>query len=301
MESLNSRPGTPNSSFYTPLLISMIGVFSTCVVLVIYHFILIRYCHRRTPQTASNGNAVAQAVPESPSLPSGVDHKLLETMPIIAYSPTKQQGGLFRVDQSECVVCLGALEQGEMVRLLPNCRHAFHVPCIDEWFVAHTSCPVCRSPIVAPAATVNDDIPPSSPPPPLQVFTSSSSFDVGSSGVEFPGQDYGNDASSPSSSSSSSGSFSFGLLRHSGSLELLPTERASSSARVITGLKRSLSMDQSSVIIEMQGESSTDDDDAATTTVGAFRSVRHFDRVSAKFLSSFSRLRLGNNNEILPY
>ncbi|XP_071912484.1 uncharacterized protein [Coffea arabica] len=260
-----------------------------------------RYCHRRTPQTASSGNAVAQAVPGSPSLPSGVDHKLLETIPIIAYSSTKQQGGdhsLFRVDQSECVVCLGALEQGEMVRLLPNCRHAFHVPCIDEWFVAHASCPVCRSPIVAPAATVNDDIPPS-PPPPLQVFTSSSSFDVGSSRVEFPGQDYGNDASSSSSSSSSSGSF--GLLRHSGSLVLLPTERASSSARVITGLKRSLSMDQSSVIIEMQGESSTDDDDAATTTVGAFRSVRHFDRVSAKFLSSFSRLRLGNNNEILPY
>jgi hypothetical protein len=45
----------------------------------------------------------------------------------------------------ECVVCLQELEDGDVVRVLPACRHFFHGGCIDLWLSAHSSCPVCRA------------------------------------------------------------------------------------------------------------------------------------------------------------
>ncbi|KMZ70187.1 hypothetical protein ZOSMA_1G01590 [Zostera marina] len=48
----------------------------------------------------------------------------------------------------ECVVCLSKVKGGEIVRVLPNCLHIFHVDCIDMWLSSHDSCPVCRAGIL---------------------------------------------------------------------------------------------------------------------------------------------------------
>ncbi|XP_059639452.1 RING-H2 finger protein ATL66-like [Cornus florida] len=47
----------------------------------------------------------------------------------------------------ECVVCLSQVSGGEMYRILPECHHGFHVHCIDAWLQAHSTCPLCRSPV----------------------------------------------------------------------------------------------------------------------------------------------------------
>nr|GME15419.1 NEP1-interacting protein-like 1 [Ipomoea batatas] len=44
-----------------------------------------------------------------------------------------------------CAICLQDFEGREYVRMLPSCRHSFHLPCIDEWLVRHGNCPVCRT------------------------------------------------------------------------------------------------------------------------------------------------------------
>ncbi|CAN6243750.1 unnamed protein product [Urochloa humidicola] len=44
-----------------------------------------------------------------------------------------------------CSVCLEEVRGGEMVRSLPECRHVFHVGCIDAWLQWHVTCPLCRS------------------------------------------------------------------------------------------------------------------------------------------------------------
>ncbi|XP_062224595.1 NEP1-interacting protein 1-like [Phragmites australis] len=44
-----------------------------------------------------------------------------------------------------CSVCLEDVRGGEMVRSLPECRHLFHVGCIDVWLHSHATCPLCRS------------------------------------------------------------------------------------------------------------------------------------------------------------
>ncbi|MED6146974.1 hypothetical protein PIB30_039749 [Stylosanthes scabra] len=45
---------------------------------------------------------------------------------------------------TECPICLGEFEKGDKIRMLPECRHGFHVRCIDTWLVSHSSCPNCR-------------------------------------------------------------------------------------------------------------------------------------------------------------
>lgn len=47
-------------------------------------------------------------------------------------------------DGLECAVCLGRFEPAEPLRILPKCRHGFHVECVDTWLDAHSTCPLCR-------------------------------------------------------------------------------------------------------------------------------------------------------------
>ncbi|GKF74860.1 RING-H2 finger protein ATL67-like protein, partial [Tanacetum coccineum] len=42
----------------------------------------------------------------------------------------------------------------EMMRMLPECKHCFHLNCVDAWLKLNASCPVCRnSPLPTPLST----------------------------------------------------------------------------------------------------------------------------------------------------
>ncbi|XP_058069330.1 RING-H2 finger protein ATL67-like [Magnolia sinica] len=41
-----------------------------------------------------------------------------------------------------------------MLRMLPDCRHFFHLCCVNAWLRLNASCPVCRtSPLPTPMST----------------------------------------------------------------------------------------------------------------------------------------------------
>nr|UPT48770.1 pentatricopeptide repeat protein AaPPR775 [Agave angustifolia] len=46
---------------------------------------------------------------------------------------------------AECAICLSEFEEGEGIRVLPACRHGFHVRCVERWLAVRRSCPTCRS------------------------------------------------------------------------------------------------------------------------------------------------------------
>nr|CAD1838125.1 unnamed protein product [Ananas comosus var. bracteatus] len=78
----------------------------------------------------------------------GLDEPTIEAIAAWTYK-AGDAGPLGRAAR-ECAVCLGEFRDGELLRLLPKCAHAFHLPCIDTWLRAHVNCPLCRAPIVAP-------------------------------------------------------------------------------------------------------------------------------------------------------
>jgi hypothetical protein len=57
-------------------------------------------------------------------------------------------GGEETAETDVCAICLGEFADGEKVRVLPRCRHGFHVRCVDAWLVSHGSCPTCRRQVI---------------------------------------------------------------------------------------------------------------------------------------------------------
>nr|XP_043611984.1 RING-H2 finger protein ATL51-like [Erigeron canadensis] len=271
------------NSFFTPLLMSIMGIGATALAILFYHLLLVRYCMRRH---AARMTALRNLAGEE--IQTGVDEKTLLTIPIITYKKSDP----IIMDQSECAVCLGDVENGDMVRLLPNCKHLFHVKCIDEWFVGHTSCPVCRVPVVGP-----DDE--STRGCPVCNRSGATIVDDRSSFVS-----YEQDDAAVLEVIDNAGEFTSGpriLLRHCHSL-ILPGEKKGR----LTGmeLKRSLSMGQSNcVIIDINNVGNVDKD---CTYYSSLRdeSIRQFQRVKesiTRMCVGVEGQRQGSTGNILPY
>ncbi|KAG8082203.1 hypothetical protein GUJ93_ZPchr0014g47493 [Zizania palustris] len=77
----------------------------------------------------------------------GLDEAAIDSIAV-----TRYHAGAGLLGAADCSVCLGEFQDGEFVRLLPKCGHAFHVPCIDTWLRAHVNCPLCRSDVLDAAA-----------------------------------------------------------------------------------------------------------------------------------------------------
>ncbi|CAN6237702.1 unnamed protein product [Urochloa humidicola] len=82
------------------------------------------------------------------SSPVPVESDVLEEGPVIARPYDDGEDG----SVAECVVCLGEVEKGDMVRRLSACQHVFHQECIDIWLRDNSICPVCRCGVFAPSA-----------------------------------------------------------------------------------------------------------------------------------------------------
>lgn len=79
-----------------------------------------------------------------PAANKGLKKKVLQSLPKFVYGPAfvaENCGKQFAVD---CAICLAEYVDGDEIRMLPQCGHAFHVHCIDTWLGSHSSCPSCR-------------------------------------------------------------------------------------------------------------------------------------------------------------
>ncbi|CAN6920135.1 unnamed protein product [Brassica oleracea] len=99
-----------------------------------------------------NLGALFQKASKHGSAHTGLDPAVVKTLPVFTFS------GSTHKDPTECAVCLSEFEDGESGRVLPGCKHAFHVECIDMWFHSHSTCPLCRSLVEPPATTVEEQV-----------------------------------------------------------------------------------------------------------------------------------------------
>ncbi|XP_059452497.1 E3 ubiquitin-protein ligase ATL41-like [Corylus avellana] len=129
------------------IMLTAIGSLSLVIVLVIalhvYARCVLRRQARRRAALRHLGLTVAHA--RSGEQPNrGLDPTIIALLPVFVF---RRKDG--EVDDAtsatECAVCLSMIENEEMARLLPNCKHVFHAECIDKWLGSHSTCPICRA------------------------------------------------------------------------------------------------------------------------------------------------------------
>lgn len=74
---------------------------------------------------------------EPPKTPKYI-RDFVKEFPVIIYEPYKN----FNV--KTCGICISEYKPMDVLKVLPQCNHAFHSECIQEWYNQHTNCPFCR-------------------------------------------------------------------------------------------------------------------------------------------------------------
>ncbi|XP_040377257.1 E3 ubiquitin-protein ligase EL5-like [Oryza brachyantha] len=102
---------------------------------------------------AATGASFAGGGPGGGGGMRGLAPSALAAIPKFAYRRGANGGGGWE----QCAICLGLVGDGEAVRRLPECKHLFHVECVDVWLYSHATCPLCRRDVGAAAAAAGDD------------------------------------------------------------------------------------------------------------------------------------------------
>ncbi|XP_071742335.1 E3 ubiquitin-protein ligase ATL42-like [Rutidosis leptorrhynchoides] len=149
----SSNSNSPNSqdtaNNFQPSLAIVIGVLALMFCLTMVLLIYAKCCHRPSLIILNQENF--GEIPRSAnSRLSGIDKTVIESLPFFRFSTLKGwRNGL------ECSICLSKFEDVEILRLLPKCKHAFHIVCVDQWLEKHSGCPLCRCKVSAEDATLS--------------------------------------------------------------------------------------------------------------------------------------------------
>ncbi|KAL0359765.1 UNVERIFIED_CONTAM: RING-H2 finger protein ATL43 [Sesamum angustifolium] len=120
-------------SSFKPGVAVIVGILTTVFSVTFLLLLYVKHCKRGNYADSSRGY-----YPPS-RRNSGIDRKVIESLPMFRFSSLRgQKEGL------ECAVCLNKFEPDEVLRLLPKCKHAFHIECVDTWLDGHSTCPLCR-------------------------------------------------------------------------------------------------------------------------------------------------------------
>lgn len=119
---------------------ALLAVGSATIVVTIYHFVVLCCCNRRPTNPGPRGQS-QQSRPDTVEIRNSIEASLVQLIPAQKY----EKGMSLVGEDVTCVVCLGEFEEGEELRTLPECKHSFHVHCIDMWLYSHLNCPICRA------------------------------------------------------------------------------------------------------------------------------------------------------------
>ncbi|XP_030543079.1 E3 ubiquitin-protein ligase ATL42-like [Rhodamnia argentea] len=122
-----------------PSMVVIVGVLAMMLSLTFLVLAYAKFCHRNPSSPPYSDTRNDQGLNRSRPRFSGIDQNVIDSLPLFRFSSLRgSKEGL------ECAVCINKFEDSETLRLLPQCKHAFHSNCIDQWLKSHSSCPLCR-------------------------------------------------------------------------------------------------------------------------------------------------------------
>ncbi|XVE72956.1 hypothetical protein DITRI_Ditri11bG0079200 [Diplodiscus trichospermus] len=173
------QPPLPTSDPAFPILaIAVLSIMGTAFLLVSYYIFVSKCCSSNWHQL----NLLRQIsffrarreedtfIALSPTMWNhGLDESVIREIPTVQFKREGDERSVYG-----CVVCLNEFQEHDMLRVLPNCSHAFHLDCVDIWLQSNANCPLCRTSISGTTRyPVNQIIAPSSSPQDSQQYTDS--------------------------------------------------------------------------------------------------------------------------------
>ncbi|KAF3670974.1 putative dnaJ protein -like protein isoform 1 [Capsicum annuum] len=126
-----------------------LGILILLSVMAYASYLCIRSRSRNNSNVPNNPSSSSHDSSTLVDIQQGIDEEILRNYPKLLYSQAKVH--YHREDNNGCSICLGDYKDNDMLRLLSNCGHIFHVKCIDPWLRLHPTCPICRnSPLPTP-------------------------------------------------------------------------------------------------------------------------------------------------------
>ncbi|XP_058183388.1 RING-H2 finger protein ATL70-like [Rhododendron vialii] len=148
-----------NISFNYGLGLSL-GVLSFIVIITYSSYVCTR---TTTPQRdyATDSDSDSDTPSGAAEQQLGLDEATLLNFPQLLYSQAKLHQHHGSSAASGCSICLAEYKDADVLRLLPECGHLFHLKCVDPWLRLNPTCPICRnSPVPTPLATPAAEVAP---------------------------------------------------------------------------------------------------------------------------------------------
>ena len=155
---------TSPAAFKSPAFIALVTLLCVAVLLLLHHCVLVACCcrgggaERRRRRQHHHRRGGAEGEEDGDEEEAGVSVEVSATtsrthLVVQASAAASSPAVVCRYRKEEawkeptCAVCLADFDDGEPVRVLPECLHYFHADCIGTWLRGSTSCPMCRAEI----------------------------------------------------------------------------------------------------------------------------------------------------------
>ncbi|WMV23372.1 hypothetical protein MTR67_016757 [Solanum verrucosum] len=122
-----------------------LGVLILFSVMAYASYLCIQSRSRNNSSSSSSHGSSTIVGDELVFVQQGIDEEILRNYPKLLYSQDNNNNIDDDIVASGCSICLGDYKDNDMLRLLSNCGHIFHVKCIDPWLRLHPTCPICRN------------------------------------------------------------------------------------------------------------------------------------------------------------
>ncbi|XP_062217527.1 RING-H2 finger protein ATL80-like [Phragmites australis] len=123
--------GSPVDSLNSDMILILAGLLCALVCVLGLGLVARCACSRRWTTGRAGAN-------------KGVKKEVLRSLPTVTYVSDGSKAAPEGAEADECAICLAEFEDGQAMRVLPQCGHGFHAACVDTWLHAHSSCPSCR-------------------------------------------------------------------------------------------------------------------------------------------------------------